>query len=163
MSQVTAGRVKEERPFRNVRFGPTDAVVKRKPDGTVYIRSACALGEYPPTITNKLDYWAEEVPDRVLFAERDANGAWQKLTYKQAFDRARALGQALLDAKLSSDRPLVVLSGNDHGDLLSVSVRGHDFVAQKYSQIRVSRPEAATAANATRNAVSRSLSMMPRT
>jgi streptogramin lyase len=29
-----------------------------------------------------------------------------------------------------------------------VSVRGHDFVAQKYSQIRVSRPEAATAANA---------------
>jgi feruloyl-CoA synthase len=113
MSQVTADRVKEERPFRNVRFGPTDAVVERKPDGTVYIRSACALGDYPPTITNKLDYWAEEVPDRVLFAERDANGAWQKLTYTQAFDRARALGQALLDAKLSSDRPLVVLSGND--------------------------------------------------
>ena len=113
MSQVAAGRVKEERPFRNVRFGPTDAVVERKPDGTVYIRSACALGDYPPTITNKLDYWAEEAPDRVLFAERDANGAWQKLTYIQAFDRARALGQALLDAKLSSDRPLVVLSGND--------------------------------------------------
>ena len=32
---------------------------------------------------------------------------------RRHFDRARALGQALLDAKLSSDRPLVVLSGND--------------------------------------------------
>ena len=53
MSQVTADRVKEERPFRNVRFGPTDAVVERKPDGTVYIRSACALGDYPPTITGQ--------------------------------------------------------------------------------------------------------------
>ncbi len=35
-------------------------------------------------------------------------------------------------------------------------------VAQKYSQIRLIRPEVVTAANATRNAVVRSLSMMPR-
>ena len=88
-------------------------MVERKPDGTVYMRSASALGDYPPNHPNKLDYWAEEAPDRVLFTERDANGAWQKLTYAQAFDQARALGQALLDAKLSSDRPLVILSGND--------------------------------------------------
>ena len=33
--------------------------------------------------------------------------------------------------------------------------------AQKYSQIRLSRPEAVTAANATRNAVIRSLSIVP--
>src|SRR2546430_12023529 len=112
MSQATAGRIKEERPFRNVRFGPTDVVVERKPDG-VYIRSACGLGDYPPNITNRLDHWAEEAPDRVLFAQRDSNGAWQKLTYAQALDRSRALGQALLDAQLSSDRPLVVFSGND--------------------------------------------------
>src|ERR1700730_3095001 len=113
MSQATPDRVKQERPFRNVRFGPTDVVVERKPDGTVFIRSACALGDYPSNITNKLDHWAAEAPDRVLFAERDAKGAWQKLTYAQALDRARALGQALLDAKLSPHRPLVILSGND--------------------------------------------------
>ena len=34
-------------------------------------------------------------------------------------------------------------------------------VWQKYSQIRLSRPEAVTAANATRNAVIRSLSIVP--
>jgi feruloyl-CoA synthase len=113
MSQASVGRVKEERSFRNVRFGPTDVVVESKPDGNVYIRSACALGDYPPNITNKLDHWAEAAPDRVLFAERDAKGAWQQLRYAQALEQTRALGQALLDAKLSYDRPLVVLSGND--------------------------------------------------
>ena len=113
MSQADAASIKEERPFRNVRFGPTDVVVERKPDGTVYMRSSSELGDYPSNITNKLDYWAEEAPERALFTERDANGVWQKLTYAQALQQARALGQALLDAKLSPDRPLVILSGND--------------------------------------------------
>jgi feruloyl-CoA synthase len=113
MSQVAADSAKQERPFRNVRFGPTDVVVERKPDGTVYIRSAHALGDYPSNITGKLDYWAAEAPDRVLFAERAANGTWEKLTFAQALGCARALGQALLDAKLSADRPLAILSGND--------------------------------------------------
>jgi len=37
MSQADAASIKEERPFRNVRFGPTDVVVERKPDGTAYV------------------------------------------------------------------------------------------------------------------------------
>ena len=41
--------------------------------------------------------------------------------------------------------------------------RGGCASTQKYSQIRVSSSEAVTAANATRNAVIRSLIMMPRT
>jgi feruloyl-CoA synthase len=48
----------------------------------------------------------------VLFAQRDGAG-WRTLTYRQALERARRVGEYLLQKKLSPERPLVVLSGND--------------------------------------------------
>jgi feruloyl-CoA synthase len=113
VAQATTTGAKERRPYRKVRFGPPDVVVERKPDGTIYVRSAHPLGDYPSSITKKLDHWAAKAPDRILFAERDAHGEWRRLTYAQALASARSVGQALLDAGLSPDRPLVILSGND--------------------------------------------------
>ena len=49
----------------------------------------------------------------MLFAERDAAGAWRTVTYSQAVEAARSIGQALLDRGLSTERPVAVLSGND--------------------------------------------------
>jgi len=43
---------------------------------------------------------------------RDAGGAWRELTYRAALDNARRIAQALLDRRLSTDRPVVILSGN---------------------------------------------------
>jgi feruloyl-CoA synthase len=99
-------------PKRAVKFGPTEVLTKRRPDGAILLRLAEPLGAYAAKMTERLEHWADRVPDRVLFAQRDRNG-WQKLTYGQARDRARRVASALLARGLSPDRPLAVLSGND--------------------------------------------------
>ncbi|MDH5349841.1 MAG: feruloyl-CoA synthase, partial [Betaproteobacteria bacterium] len=59
--------------------------------------------------------WARQAPERVFLAERQAD-AWRKVTYAQALDAARRIGQALLERGLGADRPLAILSDNsvDH-------------------------------------------------
>jgi feruloyl-CoA synthase len=101
------------RPTRAVRLGPRDVRFERRADGALLLRSAYELGAYPAKITEKLEYWAAHGPDRVFLAQRDPAGGWRTLTYAQALENARAVGAALLQRKLSAERPLVVLSGND--------------------------------------------------
>ena len=104
---------------RTVRFLQPDTVISTDPDGVVRASSPHALGPYPVSITERLDHWAEAAPDRVFLAERDAAGAWQRLDYANARARVRRVAQALLDRRLSADRPLLILSGNslDHAVL----------------------------------------------
>jgi feruloyl-CoA synthase len=97
--------------IRKVAFGPRDVEVERRA-GTLYLRSPHALAAYPAKLTERLDYWAQAAPGRVLFAQRDGAG-WRTLTYAQARGRARRVAQYLLGKELSPERPLVVLSGND--------------------------------------------------
>ena len=105
------------RPNRPVRLGPRDVLVERRADGCTLLRSPHPLGPYPRKITERLDFWAARAPQRVLFAQRDAAGGWRSVTYSQARERARRIGQFLLARGLSAERPLAVLSGNDieHG------------------------------------------------
>ena len=42
-----------------------------------------------------------------------ADGEWVGITYAQMLERVRSIGQALLDRKLSDERPVAILSGND--------------------------------------------------
>ena len=98
---------------RAVRLGPTDIRVDRRADGTVLLRSPHALGRYPRKITERLELWADKASERVFLAQRDAAGGWRTLTYGEARRRARRVGQFLLQQKLSAERPLAVLSGND--------------------------------------------------
>ena len=49
----------------------------------------------------------------MLFAQRDATGAWRSVTYAQALSQARRIGQALLARGLTPERPIAILSGND--------------------------------------------------
>jgi feruloyl-CoA synthase len=102
-------------PFAT-RVLPADVVIARDPDGTIRARSPHALGSYPEHITQRLDHWAALVPDRPFLAARAPDGAWTRLTYGDARLRVRQLAQALLDRGLSSDRTIVILSGNslDH-------------------------------------------------
>ncbi len=85
---------------------------RRAPDGTLYLRSPYPLGPYAAKITERLDLWAERVPDRTFLAVRDSEFRWQRLTYGQALARVRPLAQALLDRGLSQERPIAILSGN---------------------------------------------------
>jgi len=87
--------------------------VERRADGTLVVRSPHALAPWPDRITDWLLHWAEAAPDRVLFGERDPVGEWRTVSYSQAVEAARSIGQALLDRGLSTERPVAVLSGND--------------------------------------------------
>ena len=100
-------------PLRPVKLGPADVQVDRQPDGTMYLRSPHALGPYPDKLTQRLEHWAEATPDRVFLAQRAPDGAWRTLTYAQMLAQVRAVAQALLARKLSPERPIAILSGND--------------------------------------------------
>ncbi len=100
------------RPVRSLRVGPTGVVSERRRDGTILLRSASPAPAYPAKITERLDYWAAQAPERVLFAQRGESG-WRTITYRQARARVRAVAASLLKRKLSPERPLAVLSGND--------------------------------------------------
>jgi feruloyl-CoA synthase len=80
--------------------------------GRVRASSPHQLGPYPDRLTERLLQWADHAPDRTFLASRDAAGAWRHLTYRNALERACRVGQALLDRRLSAERPIVILSGN---------------------------------------------------
>lgn len=100
---------------RAVRMGNLRASMTEAAGGIRYIRCEQALGDYPRSMTDRLEHWAREARDRVFLGER-RDGAWHTLTYAQVWASVRALGQMLLGHNLSEDRPLLVLSGNgiDH-------------------------------------------------
>ena len=52
------------------------------------------LGPYPERFTERLVHFANVAPERVLFAERDARGAWRSVTYAEALDSIRRIGAA---------------------------------------------------------------------
>ena len=92
-------------------FARPRIAAERRDDGTILLRSTEALGEHPPTIAHSFRAHAEQHPGRTLAAERDGDG-WRTLSWGDARVAADALAQALLDAGLGPERPLMVLSGN---------------------------------------------------
>ena len=98
-------------------FGPPEVIVDRRPDGAMVARSPHPLGSYPRAATDWLDHWAKVAPERIFLAERErADGSWRKVTYAEARGASRSIAQALIDRKLSVERPVAILSGNsvDH-------------------------------------------------
>ncbi len=104
--------------FRDVRLGTATARLTRRDDGVQLLRVEEPLGEYPDTLMSRLDHWAAEAPERCFVARRDASGAWRRLSYAETRERVRSLAQGLLDAGLSVERPLAILSGNSVEHLL---------------------------------------------
>ena len=103
-------------PFRQVRLGSLDADFEHRADGALLVTPRAPLGDYPASLTARLEHWARAAPDRTLFARREAGG-WRHVSYAAAWQAVQALGQALLDRGLDAERPVAVLSGNDieHG------------------------------------------------
>jgi feruloyl-CoA synthase len=103
-------------PLRRISFGDPAVSIERKSDGTIYLRPKTLLGDYPLRLTDRLHHWAAATPDNVFMAEREAGGAWRKLTYAQLLDASGHIASALLNRGLSAEKPVVILSGNaiDH-------------------------------------------------
>lgn len=99
-------------PIRPVRMGNMAAEAERRPDGSTIVRSIETLGDYPRSIVDALETWAEKTPRTMLIADRAGDG-WRRLSFAEVLARIKPLAQVLLDAGLSPDRPLVVISGNE--------------------------------------------------
>jgi len=103
--------------YREMTFGVTRATLRDGANGTHYFRADQDLAAFPERITDRLVHWAKERPDQTLFAQRVKNadgslGEWRHVTFAQALDAARRIGQALVDRKLDQERPVLILSEN---------------------------------------------------
>ena len=100
-------------PFRKVRFWQPRFAVDRLADGRIYVRQIGELGDYPRRLTDRLLHFARSTPEAVFLADRPGGGTWRRVTYAEALEKVRRIGEALLGFGLSPERPIVVLSGND--------------------------------------------------
>ncbi len=100
--------------YREVRVGGClEATVERQVDGSLVLRSTEALQAYPARLSDRLEHWACEAPNRTLVAQRGADGPWLRIGYAQMLARVQRIGQALVERPLSVDRPIAILSDND--------------------------------------------------
>ena len=119
MAVAPGGR--HRRVWRTLRimriFAPPDIAAEQRSDGTWVLRSRTPLEPYERSVGAVLARQARDRPDADLLCERDTDGNWRRASYGQAWQAARAIGQALLDRGLGPDRPVMILSGNsvDHG------------------------------------------------
>ena len=100
-------------PLRPVRLGVPQPEVERRADGSVLIRSRAPLPVYDRALTDPLARWAEDAPERVFLAQRDSTDQWRKLTYAQVREMVARIAASLLRRRLSPERPIAILSGND--------------------------------------------------
>ncbi|MCO6392915.1 AMP-binding protein [Aliihoeflea aestuarii] len=102
--------------MRPVNMGELAADIMRESD-VIRVKARAPLDSYPRSLIDRLRYWSEIAPDRVFLADRGQDGEWRRLTYADALDKARSIGEALLARNLSVERPVVILSGNsiEHG------------------------------------------------
>ncbi|RYF30586.1 MAG: feruloyl-CoA synthase, partial [Comamonadaceae bacterium] len=103
--------------YRPVAFGVTHGVLRDGAPGTRYLMAETPLAPCGDRMIDRLVHWAATAPDRTFIARRErlpdgSTGDWQRVSYAEALQHARRIGQALLDRGLSADRPLAILSEN---------------------------------------------------
>ncbi len=110
--------------YRPLTFGVTRVQLRDGAAGVRYLSADQPLSEYAARITDRFLHWASSHPERTFLARRTrladgSAGDWQHLSYGQALAGARAIGQALLNRGLNTERPVVILSENslEHAQL----------------------------------------------
>ncbi len=103
--------------YRRFEFGVTQANVVHGAKGVQYLSAVNPLKPYHRRLTDPFVVWALKDPNRILFAQRErlsdgTTGDWRTITYAQALDTAKRLGQALVDRSLNAQRPVAILSEN---------------------------------------------------
>lgn len=100
-------------PYRPVRFPERRPLVERRADGTLILRSASATPAIAETsFADFIPGWAERRGDNLAFCERDENGAWRSISWRELWRQVQAVAAALLEMGLGRERPLALLSGN---------------------------------------------------
>ncbi|MBC5765431.1 feruloyl-CoA synthase [Ramlibacter albus] len=93
-------------------LAPREVLREDLPGGGFVLRHPRPLQPHARCIGDWLEHWARTTPDAVFLAERDAAGAWRKLTYRQTRDAVGRIAQSLLDLQLPAAQPVVTLSDN---------------------------------------------------
>jgi feruloyl-CoA synthase len=104
--------------YRALDFPVTRVNVREAPGGVCYMKAEQPLREHAPRLTDRLVHWARTAPDRTFVARRvrkadGTTGEWRHISYSEALDSARRIGQSLIDRGLNADRPVAILSEND--------------------------------------------------
>lgn len=99
-------------PFLEINRAQPNAILERRENGEMILRSGYELGDCESNVTNYLRRWAKEAPERTWLAQRGKDGAWETVTYGAAMAQVNALSQALLDRGFDQTTPVMILSGN---------------------------------------------------
>lgn len=123
----------------NSKYRPHATRLEERTDGSLIYASGYEISPMASTTGDWLHTWAAEAPLRTFLAER-YGAAWHEVSYGQALEQVRAIGQALVARGLNEHTPILVMSGNgvDHallalaGQYVGVPVVP---VAEQYSLI----------------------------
>jgi feruloyl-CoA synthase len=104
--------------YRPFPFGIQRVKLRDGVGGVQYFEADHPLQDYATRITDRLVHWAREAPQRTFIAQRVRQpdgtlGDWRHLSYGAALTGARCIAQSLIDRRLSAERPVAILSGND--------------------------------------------------
>ena len=94
------------------KFAAREIRIEKRPDRTLVLRSPIAFETPQWSILDFIPEWAEKAPQRVFLAQRDRDGAWQKITYAELWQRVQSVGQAMIDLGARRGDKLAILSGN---------------------------------------------------
>jgi feruloyl-CoA synthase len=89
---------------------PPEAILEHLPDGSLLLRHKLPAAAYDRQIGDWLRRWASATPESVFLGEWSIEGHLSTLTYAQAKVACDRISQALLDRKLSAERPVMILS-----------------------------------------------------
>ena len=103
--------------FRDMTFGVTRVTMREGQQGIRYMAADQEIAPYAHRLTDRLVHWSQEAPTRTLFARRQkqadgSTGDWRHVSYAEALQTARRIGQGLLNRGLNAERPVVILSEN---------------------------------------------------
>lgn len=96
-------------------YRPHKVIRRDLEGGEVRLTSGYEMGPVAAKVSDWLDRWAGEAPERVALAERSGAG-WRKESYAAMHAKVDAIAAALLGRGMGQDTPILILSGNgiDH-------------------------------------------------
>jgi feruloyl-CoA synthase len=99
-------------PFLKIKTVKIDVKKEVRTDGSILLTSTVPLKKSPHRMTQRLVYWANKTPDTIFLGQKDSNGIWQSLTYRETYEKVQSIAQYLLNSGVSVERPLAILAEN---------------------------------------------------
>jgi len=100
-------------PFQDGQsLAPPRVALEPRADGGFVLRNPQPLQPFTRCIGDWLEHWAQTTPEALFLCERDPQGQWRKLNYRQARERVGRIAQSLIDAGFADANPVVILSDN---------------------------------------------------